>query len=105
MLIRKRSKKPESIYEEKDMGSNKRFICEVKQIRSHSLKKALSKAGLGDIELYKDNGYFFIACDNEDSPYYDIIPNLYRQSIYANNFSDLSIDDWVEEIKCLLEQE
>lgn len=83
----------------------KRFICETTQVRNHLLRKALAKAGLEDIKLYKDNGYFFIACDNEDSPYYDIVPGLYKTSIYVNNFSDLSIDDWVEEIKWLLEQE
>lgn len=71
----------------------------MREIKNKQLTNQLRSEGLEDIILCKDNGYFFIASNNEKTSME--ICSLQSNSIYVNSFNQLTIDQWVEEIKLL----
>lgn len=71
-------------------------------IKNRKLEEALKKEGLEDINLEKGNGYFWIWSDDEEMNLK--ITSLYSNSILVNSFKDQSIENWVKDIKELLEE-
>ena len=71
-------------------------------IKNRKLLEALKKEGLEDINLEKENGYFWIWSDDEEMNLK--ITSLYSNSILVNFFKDQSIENWVKDIKELLEE-
>ena len=70
-----------------------------KEITNKAFRKALQDAGLGGVHLFKGEGYFYIVTD---ANLRQIIPN---DSIYVQSFNEQSIEDWVRDIKNLLQEE
>lgn len=66
-------------------------------ITNRQLRKALEAEGLGDINLEKDDGYFYIWSDER-------VIDLYDNSICVCHFNQCTIGEWVDEIKRLLAQ-
>lgn len=71
-------------------------------VKNRKLKEALKKEGLENINLEKGNGYFWIWSDDEEMNLK--ITSLYSNSILVNSFKDQSIENWVKDIKELLEE-
>lgn len=71
-------------------------------IKNRKLKEALKEEGLENINLEKGNGYFWIWSDDEEMNLK--ITSLYSNSILVNSFKDQSIENWVKDIKELLEE-
>lgn len=71
-------------------------------VKNRKLKEALKKEGLENINLEKGNGYFWIWSDDEEMNLR--ITSLYSNSILVNSFKDQSIENWVKDIKELLEE-
>lgn len=71
-------------------------------VKNRKLKEALKKEGLANINLEKGNGYFWIWSDDEEMNLK--ITSLYSNSILVNSFKDQSIENWVKDIKELLEE-
>lgn len=69
-------------------------------IKNKAFREAMEKAGLGAVQLEKEEGYFWIW--SEDDEMSDRILSLESDSILVESFNHLSIKDWVEEIKELL---
>lgn len=69
-------------------------------ITNKAFREAMEKAGLGSVQLEKDNGYFWIWSD--DAEMSDRILSLKSDTILVNSFKDCSIAEWVDEIKSLL---
>ena len=74
------------------------------EIRNRKFRERMKKEGLESIHLEKNSreGYFYIWTDN-DSPYSDI--TFKSTSILVYSFNQLTIDQWVEEIKNILKGE
>lgn len=66
------------------------------EITNKAFRKAMERAGLGGVHLFKGEGYFYIVTD---ANLHQIIPN---DSIYLNSFNQQSIADWVRDIKDIL---
>lgn len=60
----------------------------------------MKKEGLEKINLEKDNGYFWLWSD--DDCWSSKILDLESSSILVNSFRDQSIENWVRDIKELL---
>lgn len=71
-------------------------------IKNRKLKEALKEEGLENINLEKGNGYFWIWSDDEEMNLK--ITSLYSNSILVNSFKNQSIENWVKDIKELLEE-
>lgn len=71
-------------------------------IKNRKLKEALKKEGLGNINLEKGDRYFWIWSNDEEMNLK--ITSLYSNSILVNSFKDQSIENWVKDIKELLEE-
>ena len=71
-------------------------------IKNKKLLEALKKEGLEGINLEKGNGYFWIWSDDKEMNLK--ITSLYSNSILVNSFKDQSIENWVKDIKELLEE-
>lgn len=69
-------------------------------IKNPGLKRELKKLGLESINLYKDDGYFFI--DSDEDLWADRISGLYTSSILCNSFKDQCIAGWVNDIVSIL---
>lgn len=81
------------------MKSIKQYISESREIKNPKFRKLMKQAGLDDIMLIQDNGYLYITSEtNED------IFTLPETSIYVNSFRDMTPEEWVEEIKRLLDK-
>ena len=74
------------------------------EIKNKKFRERMEKEGLGSIHLEKNGkeGYFYIWTE-DDSPYSDLI--LKSTSILVYSFNRLTIDQWIEEIKNILEGE
>ena len=55
----------------------------------------MKEAGMEDILLIQDRGCLFITSDDENSPLF----TLPSTTFYVNSFSDMTPEEWVEEIK------
>ena len=71
-------------------------------VKNRKLKEVLKKEGLENINLEKGNGYFWIWSDDKEMNLK--ITSLYSNSILVNSFKDQSIENWVKDIKELLEE-
>lgn len=71
-------------------------------IKNEAFRKAMEKAGLGAVQLEKNEGYFWIWSD--DSEMNNAIMSLDSQSIYVYAFNHMSIEDWVKTIKEMIEE-
>ena len=71
-------------------------------VKNRKLKEALKKEGLENINLEKGNGYFWVWSDDEEMNLK--ITSLYSNSILVNSFKDQSIENWIKDIKELLEE-
>ena len=81
------------------MKSINQYLLESREIKNPKFRKLMKQAGLEDISLIQDNGYLWITSDtNED------VFKLPETSIYVNSFNDMTPEEWVEEIKRLLDQ-
>lgn len=69
-------------------------------IKDTKFRGLMQAAGLGDIILVKDHGYFFITSDKDDSPVW----RAPETSICVNSFKDMTPEDWVKEIDGLLQK-
>ena len=69
------------------------------KIVNKEFQKKLMEQGLEKVLLYKNNGYFFITSDDDEM--WNQINQLPTDSIYVNSFNQLSVDEWIEEIKSL----
>ena len=75
------------------------YILESREIKNPKFRKLMKDAGLDDIMLIQDNGYLYITSEtNED------VFKLPETSIYVNSFKDMTPEEWVDEIKRLLDQ-
>lgn len=73
----------------------------MKTIVNKQFNQALKNNNLGDIQLIKGRGYFWITSDND---YFYKAHNLGRaRSIYVNSFNQMTIDEWVGEIKSIVD--
>ncbi len=61
----------------------------------------MNEAGLGDILLIQDKGYLYITSDNANSPVF----TLKETAFYVNSFHDMTLEQWVQEIKKRLDDE
>lgn len=81
------------------MKSINQYLLESREIKNPKFRKLMKQTGLEDISLIQDNGYLWIMSDtNED------VFKLPETSIYVNSFRDMTPEEWVEEIKHLLDQ-
>ena len=71
-------------------------------IKNKAFRKAMEKAGLGAVQLEKNEGYFWIW--SEDDEMSDKILSLESDSILVESFYHLSIKDWVETIREMIEE-
>lgn len=71
-------------------------------VRNRAFRKAMEKAGLGKVQLEKNEGYFWIW--SEDPEMGNAIMSLDSQSIYVYAFNHMSIEDWVETIKEMVKE-
>lgn len=67
------------------------------EIRNREFRKALKDEGLERIHLWQDNGYLFIWSDNPSETFYE-------DAIYVNKFKDQSIEQWIYDIKDIVNQ-
>ena len=70
-------------------------------ITNKAFREAMKKAGLEKVELCKNGDYFYICSEDEETSLW-IIGTVKENMIPAHAFKDLSINQWVEEIKDLL---
>lgn len=70
-------------------------------ITNRSFRKAMSEAGLGKIELCKDNGYFWIYSEDNETANM-ILDRVEDNMILCNSFKDMTIDGWVSTIKDMI---
>lgn len=83
------------------MKTLKDYITEgSKEVKNKKLKQLLAKEGLDKIILCKDDGYFYIASDDDEWAYK--IMSMYENAIYVNSFNQQTPERWVEDIKQLL---
>lgn len=70
-----------------------------REIKNRALKKELISIDpeLANIQLMKDDGYFYLTSSNNEL-WGDRIGEFYFNSVLVNNFKDLSIREWVYEI-------
>ena len=73
----------------------------MKEIRNRKFRKMMNEAGLGDILLIQDRGYLYITSDNENSSVF----TLKETAFYVNSFHDMTLEQWVQEIKERLKNE
>ena len=71
-------------------------------VKNRKLYALLHKEGLDNIILCKGYGYFYITSDDDEM--YSVINELDNTTIYVNSFNQLTPEEWVEEIKRLLNQ-
>jgi hypothetical protein len=69
------------------------------RIKNKAFRAAMKQAELERVDLWKDNGYFWIYSDTDQS-----LSLLPETAIYVNKFTDLTIPEWIESIKNLLKQ-
>lgn len=69
-----------------------------KEITDQKLRETLDNIGLSDIHLEKNKGYFYIWA-SEGTVHDKWLSCLPSTSIYVNSFKDLSIDEWISEIR------
>lgn len=81
------------------MKSINQYLLESREIKNPKFRRLMKQAGLDDIMLMQDNGYLYITSDTNDE-----IFTLPETSIYVNSFRDMTPEEWVEEIKRLLDQ-
>jgi len=74
-----------------------------RDVKNPKFRKAMALAGLEKVILCKGDGYFWITSDDDEMS--DKINSLRDTTIYLNAFNQQYIDDWVDDIKRLLEQE
>lgn len=68
-------------------------------IKNDRLRKALDKAGFRGVELIKDDGFFWFT-----EP--EGFRVNYSTAVYVNNFSDMTISEWVDAAKeCLIKDD
>ena len=76
------------------------------EIKNQKFRDLMEKAGLGDVKLYRDDGYFFIASDNDETA--DRIENATtfnnQNMFYLNSFGQQTPEQWVEDIKYYFEK-
>lgn len=66
-----------------------------REIKNKQLRSLLDARGHKDVQLWKDNGFFFISTDK----------NLFESAIYINSFNQQSVEKWVDDIEDLLSRE
>lgn len=74
-------------------------LCEAREVRNRKFRQLMKMEGLEDISLIQDNGYLWIDSDTDERVWH--IP---QTSIYVNSFNDMTPEEWVLEIKRLLNQ-
>ena len=71
------------------------------EVKNRKFRKLMADAGLQDIILEKDNGFFYITSDTDEG--WDMISSheTYDNptSFYVNNFNENTPEEWVELIK------
>lgn len=70
------------------------------QIKNRQLQKALEAEGLSDALLIKAEGYFYVDA-KEGTPLAEKLSMKPSTSIYVNSFKQLTVQQWVEEIKTI----
>lgn len=71
-------------------------------VKNRKLYSLLHKEGIDGITLVKAYGYFFIQPETDEMMYF--MNDLDDTSIYVNSFNQLTVEEWVETIKNLLNQ-
>ena len=71
------------------------------EIKNQKFRKAMKKAGLQDIHLMRNKDYFYIWAD-EGTMMEEVVTSLESTSIYVYRFNNLTIDQWINEIRELL---
>lgn len=69
-------------------------------ITNKAFRDAMKEAGLEKVQLEKNGTYFYIWSDDEEVAEY--IASQYFSSILVHAFKDLTVSEWIEEIKQLL---
>ena len=70
-------------------------------ITNKAFRKAMKEAGLGKVELCKNEDYFYIYSEDEETM--NRILSLESTMILCHAFKDMSIESWVETISDMLE--
>lgn len=70
------------------------------RVENDELQKALDKEGLSELFLIKFNKYFVI--DSSDAKWQRVLRKNKFNKIKVSEFSDLSIDEWMEAIKQII---
>lgn len=79
------------------------FIVEsVGEVRNKKFRQLMKDAGLEKVLLCKERraGYFYITSDDDDT--WTTIFHLPETMIYVNSFEQMTPEEWVDEIKRLL---
>ena len=71
-------------------------------ITNEAFRKAMKEAGLEKVQLEKNGSYFYIWSDDETAS--SIILALESNSILTHAFKDMSIQEWVETIKAMMNE-
>ena len=72
-------------------------------VKNRKFLKLMKAAGLEKVLLIKGNGYYWITSDDNDT--YALIDSLPETTIYVNSFNQQTPEQWVEDIKQLLNAE
>ena len=71
-------------------------------IKNKAFRKAMNAEGLESIQLEKGNGYFYLW--STDMEIAIEIAGLYSNMIMCNNFKEQTIEQWIADIKAILEK-
>jgi len=74
----------------------------VTEITNKAFRKAMEKAGLGEVELLKDGCYFYLMTEKEESDIDIKVMSIKQNEIMRHSFKDTNIKTWIEEIKELI---
>ena len=72
----------------------------MQRINDRRLRVALAAEDLNDIDLYKDEGFFFIDSENDDRV--EQLSMLRDLTINVRDFEDLTVPEWVDAIKNII---
>ena len=81
---------------------NESKINEGRVVTNPKFRQLMKQAGLEDVMLVKDNGYFYIASDNDEIA--DLISKIENNSILIYSFNQQSPEEWIKDICDLLNQ-
>ena len=70
-------------------------------IKNAKLRKAMDRAGLDSVQLEKANGHFWLWSDDEEVN--NTLLSADHTGIYVYKLTDLTVDEWVDEIKAILD--